>query len=120
MTAPNLLNITSVVAHTATTNVSPITSTSVSNTSGSNTVAKVEDLILVNYTGITQAANVFLNRTVQTPGIYFIAANISVPAYSTLALLGKDTTIYVEEGDSLQANSATTMNMIVGYQIIST
>jgi hypothetical protein len=121
LAAPNLLNISSIVAHTSITSLGSSVSNALTNNAGSNTVLKMEDLILTNTTNGILIANVFVARTVQSPGGTFaIASNISVPAYSVLAVLGKDTPLYLEEGDTLQGQATGTINMFVAYDIVST
>ena len=53
--------------------------------------------------------------------IYYIGGNVSIPAYSTLVVLAKDTSIYLEEGDVLQANVSanTTVNLTSSYELIA-
>jgi hypothetical protein len=125
LTAPNLLNISSIVAHTATTTLSSTAASAITNNSGSNTVSKLEDLILVNNsTTTTLTANVFIVRTIQSAGTYYLASNIGIPPNSTLSVLGKDTPIYLEEGDSLQGTgtvvSGTYVTLFAAYDIVST
>jgi uncharacterized protein (UPF0333 family) len=125
LTAPNLLNISSIVAHTATTTLSSTAASAITNNAGSNTVAKMEDVILVNNnTTTTLTANVFIVRTIQAPGTYYLATNIGIPPNSTLTVIGKDTPIYLEEGDSLQGTGTTVtgtfVTMFAAYDIVST
>jgi hypothetical protein len=125
LSAPNLLNISSIVAHTATTTLSSTAASAITNNAGSNTVAKIEDLILVNNnTSTALVANVFIVRTIQSAGTYYLASNIGIPPNSTLAVLGKDTPIYLEEGDSLQGTGSTLtgtyVTMFAAYDIVST
>jgi len=45
---------------------------------------------------------------------------MSVPANSALMVIAKDTVIYMEEGDFLQANaSASSAHLTASYEIIS-
>jgi hypothetical protein len=111
------LSISSIVAHTSTTALTTLLANAVVNNAGSNTVAKLEDLILCNTTNSVALANVIM---VRQSGTFALASNISIPAYSLLAVLGKDTPLYLEEGDYLQGQSTTSVNMFIGYDIIST
>lgn len=120
MAAPNLLNISSIVTHSYTATLTSSTTPTLQNAAGSNTVQKIENLLLINTNVFTQLANVSIVRGSTLPGTYPIASNISIPPYSTMALLGKDTSVYLEEYDTLQANCSSGITMIVAYQVIST
>jgi hypothetical protein len=119
MAAPNIVNVTTITGKTA---VAALTTGAVAsiltNSSGSSTVLKINNIILTNYSGSTVTANVAYNRS---STLYYIGGSVVIPANSTLVLLGKDTSLYLEEGDILQANvSATTsVSMLTSYELIS-
>jgi len=117
MAAPNLLTSTTVTGKTSLANLSTVTGNVITNSSGSNTVDKLNNIVISNYSNAVAYANVMINRSTSS---YYVGANIAVPAYSTLVLLGKDTNIYLEEGDVLQANVSTnnTMSLSASYEII--
>ena len=79
---------------------------------------KLNNLLLSNYSGSSIAANVFINRSGTN---FYVAGSITIPSYSTLAVLGKDTGLYLEEGDVLQVNASanSSVHMVSGYEIIS-
>jgi len=81
-------------------------------------VSKLNDIILTNYTGSNVTSNVLINRSSTT---YYIGGNISVPPYSTLVLLGKDSSLYLEEGDVIQANVSAnaSVSMAASYELMS-
>lgn len=115
MTAPNLLGSSTVTGKTALSLLT--TSTTGIITVATNTVAKLENLILTNYTGVTVSANVVVSRGGNT---YYLGGNVAVPANSVLVLLAKDTSIFLEEGDVLQANASagTSLSLSAGYELI--
>ena len=94
-----------------------VTSNVITNSAASSTVDKLNNIILSNYTSSAVTANVMINRS---STLYYLGGNISVPGNSTLVLLGKDTAIYLEEGDVLQANVSanTSISMSASYEII--
>jgi hypothetical protein len=94
-----------------------VTSNVITNSAASSTVDKLNNIILSNYTSSAVTANVMINRS---STLYYLGGNISIPANSTLVLLGKDTAIYLEEGDVLQANVSanTSISMSASYEII--
>ncbi len=117
MAAPNIIGATTITGKTALVNLSTVTSNVITNASSSGTVDKLNNIILSNYTGSPVGANVVINRSATT---YYIAGNLSIPANSTLVLLAKDSQIYLEEGDVLQANvtANTSITMTASYELI--
>jgi len=116
MAAPNIVNVTSVYGKTAVATLSTSTTNIVTNSSDSGTVLKINSLYISNYNSVAIAANVLFNRSSTT---YSLAPGASVPAFSTLTVIGKDTAIYLEEGDILQANATSTSGQVVcSYEII--
>ena len=113
-----MVNITSVTGRTAVSVLSTITSNVITNSSGSSTVDKLNNVILTNYTTSTVTANVMINRT---SVLYYLAGTVSIPSNSTLVLLGKDTSVYLEEGDVIQANASanSSVNFTASYELIS-
>lgn len=118
MAAPNLLGTTTVTGKTALATLSTVTSNVITNSSSSNTVSKLNSVILTNYTGSAVSANIMINRS---SDIYYVGGTVAIPAYSTLVLLGKDTSVYLEEGDVLQANVSanTSVSMTASYELMS-
>ena len=118
MAAPNLLASLSVTGKTAYAALTTVMSNVIVNSTSSNTAAKIENVILANYSGSSVSANVVVNRS---SVIYYLGGTVTVPANSTLVLLGKDTSIYLEEGDYLLANTSanTSITISAGYELIS-
>ena len=118
MAAPNLLSATTITGKTAVAALTTATANIITNSSGSNTVDKIENIVLSNYTASTVTANVMLNRSAT---LYYIGGNVSIPANSTLILIAKDTSIYLEEGDVIQANVSanSSISMTSSYELIA-
>lgn len=118
MSAPNLLGTTTVTGKTALAALTTVTSNVITNSSGSNTVDKLNNIVLSNYTSSAVTANVMINRSATT---YYVGGTVSIPANSTLILLGKDTSLYLEEGDVLQANVSanTSVSISASYELMS-
>jgi hypothetical protein len=118
MAAPNIVNVANITAKTAASTLSTTMANVIINLASSSTVVKINDVILTNYGSSNIAANVLINRSSTN---YWIGANIVVPGYSTLVLIGKDSFLYLEEGDLLQANTASnnSMTCLSAYEIIS-
>lgn len=118
MAAPNLISATTITGKTAVVNLTTVTSNVVTNSAGSNTVDKLNTVILSNYSGSAVGANVMVNRSSTT---YYLAGSVSIPANSTLVILAKDSQIYLEEGDVLQANVSanTAVSVTASYELIA-
>ena len=118
MAAPNLIGATTITGKTAVVNLSTVTSNVITNSSSSGTVDKLNNITLSNYTSSTVGANVVINRSAT---VYYLGGNISIPANSTLTLLAKDTAIYLEEGDVMQANvtANSSVTITASYELIS-
>ena len=116
MAAPNLLTSTTVTGKTALTALTTVTANVISVSTG--TVSKLNDIILTNYTGSNITCNVMINRSSTQ---YYVGGNVSVPLYSTLVLLGKDSSVYLEEGDVLQVNVSAnaSVSMAASYELMS-
>jgi hypothetical protein len=117
MAAPNILNVNSIYGRTNLAFVTANTVNVVTNLTNSGTVVKINSLHLSNFNVNSIAANVGVNRSANT---FLVAAGTSVPAFSTLTVIAKDTAIYLEEGDVLQANcsSNTNVQVVCSYEII--
>lgn len=118
MANPNIVNVSTIYGKTALAALTTVTANVITNSTGSGTVDKLNNIILSNYTASAVGANVVINRSATT---YYLGGNVSIPANSSLVLLGKDTAIYLEEGDVLQANvtANTAVTITASYEIIS-
>ncbi len=118
MAAPNLLGTTTVTGKTALATLTTVTSNVITNGSSSGTVDKLNSIVLSNYSGSAVTANVMINRSAT---VYYVGGVVAIPANSTLVLLGKDTSLYLEEGDVLQANVSanTSVSMSASYELMS-
>ena len=109
MSAPNL---TTVATITGNSNVMAVTTTYnsiASNPASSNKVYKIDTLICANVDGANAA--VFSAAFVRSSTPYRIAYNVVIPAQATLMVVGKDSPIYLQEGDSLQLVSASNLTV---------
>ena len=118
MAAPNMINVAVITGKTALVSLTTVTANIITNSGASGTVAKLNDVILSNYTASVVTANVMINRSAT---VFYLAGTMSIPANSTLVLLGKDTPIYLEEGDVVQANVSanSAVQITSSYEIIS-
>ena len=118
MAAPNIVNVSSIFGKTVGANLTTSSASIVTCTT--NKVLKINSIIVSNVDG-NNAVDVtvfFFDISNQTQSTYALASTISVPADSTLVVLSKDTSIYLEEGDSIQAFASATNDaqIIISYE----
>ena len=116
MAAPNILSATSIYGKTVGRALDTTLTTGVL-TCAANKVLKINSIIVSNIDG-SAAADLtasFYDSSASTS--YQIASTVSVPADSTLIVLGKDSPIYLEESDEIRAGASANgdLVMIVSY-----
>ena len=116
MANPNIVNVTSIYGKTV--GATLTTSTADILTCPAEKLLKLNSIIVSNIDG-TNAADVsavWYNADNTTQ--YHLAKTVSVPADSTLILLGKDAPIYLEEGDKIQAlaSTASDLDIVISYE----
>lgn len=114
MTAPNIVNVTSITGRTKTQEVT--TSVATLLTCATNHAYKIGSIIVANKLGSNQTCSLIYNDGTAR----YIAFDNVVPSGGSLIIIGKDYGVYLEEGDSLQvsgsANSA--LDVTVSYEDI--
>jgi hypothetical protein len=120
MAAPNIVSVSTITGKTVGQAVGTSATAIVTNASGSGKVFKINSLTISNIVGTSAAsitADVYKNQTTS----YRLAFAVSVPGYATLVLLSKDTSIYLEENDSIRlfASATTSLEAICSYEEIS-
>jgi hypothetical protein len=119
MSAPNIVNVTSIIAKTAVLAVTTVATDIIVNATGSNTVLKVNVLQAANINGSTATT---VNASVYRSGVeYKLAHLIPVPAAASLSVIDKSTAIYLEEGDSLRLTAAANsfLHAVCSYEILA-
>jgi hypothetical protein len=117
MSAPNIVNVSSIYGKTAVQAVGTSATAILTNSSGSNKVFKVESLYVSNVTNSTNASvTVDLYRSSTA---YRVVSQLTVPFYGSLNVFDK--TIYLEEGDSIRltANAGSSIEAVCSYEEIS-
>tara|TARA_B100000035_G_scaffold314021_1_gene329159 strand:- start:905 stop:1273 length:369 start_codon:yes stop_codon:yes gene_type:complete len=117
MAAPNIVNVTSIYGKT----MGAILSTTVTSdilTCPSDKVLKINSIIVSNIDGSSPADCTVYFFDSSDSNRYSLATTVSVPADSTLVLLGKDAPIYLEEGDQLEggASAASDLAIVISYE----
>ena len=117
MAAPNVVNVTSILGKT----IGAALGTSVTTdilTCASDKLLKINSIIVANVDG-TNSADVtvsFYDATDTTR--YRLASTVAVPADSTLVVLGKDSPVYLEEGDRISggASASSDLEIVISYE----
>ena len=112
MAAPNLVNVTSIYGKTMGAALTTSDTTTIL-TCGSDKVLKINSIIVSNVDGTNSAdATVqFFDNSASTR--YPIASTVAVPADSTLIVIGKDSPIYLEESDEIEAGASATSDLVI-------
>lgn len=118
MANPNIVNVTQIYGKTVVANVTTVASNVVTNAINSNNVFKVNNLFISNIT-TSNIANVSVS-VFRSSIEYKFVEGISVPPSSTIMVVTKDTSIYLEEGDSIRLNGSanSTLQAILSYEQI--
>jgi len=123
MSAPNIVNVTTITANVAF--LAPATTSAtvlVSNAASSNSVTKINSLTCTNVTGTSANVTVSVNSAAAGGGTaYRLAYQISVPINSSLQLVDKGNFVYLTENTSLVVTSsfASAIEYITSYETIS-
>jgi hypothetical protein len=118
MAAPNIVNVTTITGKTTVQAATTVWTSYISNSAASGQLYKVNFISFANNTSGSVNGSVDVYRSSTS---YPIAANITVPANSTMVMSGKDTAIYLEEGDTIRLYSSANSSIYVSssYEIIS-
>ena len=117
MAEPNIVNVSSIYGRTV---AAQLTTSSVTHlTCPSNKVVKVNTILITNYhtADVTIDARFYNASTFTTRSF---AADVNVPVNSTLVLISKYTSIYLEEGDGIRCEASVTAvsNILISYEEI--
>lgn len=106
MSNPNIIGVSSIIGNTSSFLVSstanPFATAMVNNAAGSNKIYKINSIVVANVS--SSACNVTINLYPQDDlagTATAIASTISVPAYASLIVLDRTTTMYLLEDKSL-------------------
>mgnify|MGYP003676638600 FL=1 len=124
MTAPNIVDVTTITGKSATISLSTTNATTlVSNAASSGKVFKINMIQVANVDG-TNACDVTVDLHSAASGggtAFSLVSTVSVPADSSLVALDKGTSVYLEEDRSITAtaSAANDLEVIVSYEEIS-
>jgi len=123
MAAPNIVGVTTIVGFTTAINLDTAAPTVlVSNAAGSGAVLKINNLTLSNITNSTVGyATVRTHTAAAGLGVSFsLSSNIGIATGTSLVLMDKASSIYVEEGRSItvQVNPINTIHATCSFERI--
>ena len=121
MAAPNIVNVSSIIARTsATSSLQSGSLTAIlTNAASSNHVYKINSVTVANK---SLTLNVPIDLTMQSASVdYYIGKSIVVPASSSVILVGRENAIYLEEGVSVRGLAYTTgsLDVMIGFEDLS-
>ena len=120
MTAPNIVSATSVIALTKLLSLTTVNETVLFNSSGSNKLYKVSSLLVANKSQAPAAVTVTMT-VVEDGDMNFlaeIAHEIVVPVNATLAVINRNTPIYIQEDAALLASASvdSALDLVCAYE----
>jgi len=119
MANPNIVNVTSVYGKLSTMDVD--TSLTSMITASTNQVLKINTLMVANRDSEDRPGSItaYINKGTGTD--VYLAQGLVVPDASSLVLISKDNSIYLEENDALQLQSSVNgfIHAVCSYEIIS-
>jgi len=124
MSAPNIVNVSTITGKTSKVALTSTSQTTlVSNAASSNKVFKINMIQIANVDG-SNACDVTVDVHSAASGggtAYSLASTISVPADASLVVLDKNTALYLEENTSITATAGTAsdLEVLVSYEEIS-
>jgi len=112
MAAPNIVAVTSIYGKTMGASLGTTVTTDIL-TCPSNKVLKVNTIIVANVDG-TNAADAtvyFFDNSAGTR--YPLASTIGVPADTSIVVIDKNSSIYLEESDQIEAGASATGDLVI-------
>ena len=122
MAAPNIVNVTSILGKTVfDADVATSAAITLTNSVGSDKVLKINTIIAANIDGSNDAdITVYVSNNSNTTALFHLAKTITVPADSTLVIISKDTSFYLEENRRIiaSASAAGDISLMISYEEI--
>ena len=119
MANPNLVNVTTITGESVQAALDTTLTTEIL-AAAADTLVKINSIIIANIDGSSAVdVSVFITKSGGSP--IAIASTVSVPADATLVVVDKNTALYLEEGDNLEAGASTNSDAVitVNYEILN-
>ena len=117
MAAPNIVNVTSIYGRTRGQDLTTTTTAGIL-TCASDKVLKVNSIIVSNIDGSNSADVTISFSDNSQSSAKALASTVTVPAKSTLVVLGKDSPIYLEESDEIRGGASANgdLEVVISYE----
>lgn len=119
MAAPNIVNVATITGKSTGAALGTTTTTALlTNSASSNKVYKVNCIIISNISGTDTTTTVsYYDGSTD----WNLASTINVPGNTTLVVSDKNSSIYLEEGDSIRggASTASRLESVISYEELS-
>jgi len=117
MAAPNIVNVTSIYGRTQGAALGT-TLTDEILACPSNKLLKINSIIISNVDGSNSADVTVYFYDGSASSRLAIASAVAVPAKTTLVVIGKDSPVYLEESDAIEAgaSAASDLQIIISYE----
>jgi len=121
MAAPNIVSVSTI---TATTNAAALTTSTanvVVNAAASGKVYKINTILVTNIDGSSPANCTIGYYNSTAAAVFKLAHLISVPAQTSLTLIDKSSSIYLQEGEYINgsASANSDLEIIISYEQLS-
>ena len=122
MAEPNLVNVTSIVGRSF---LELLKDDAIDNANASmlqcaaDKLIKINSVIVANIDGSSSVdIDVAINH--HDHGRHYLAKTVALPADSTLVVIGKDSPVYLEEGDELEARASADndADICISYELL--
>lgn len=119
MAAPNIINATSIFGKSNGVQLDTTTTTDII-TCASDKLVKVNSIIVANIDGSNSADVTVYFYDNSASHRTALADAVTVPAKSTLVVLGKDSPVFLEESDQIEAGASANgdLHLTISYEIL--
>lgn len=119
MANPNIVNVTSIYGKTTGGSMG-VNAASV-DLVATGEIVKLNSLRIVNFGASAADGSVYITDTANGFATYSLAQTISIPPNSTMIIVDKNSSVYLEEAHNLtfQASDNTSLRYTISYEVIS-
>jgi len=112
MAAPNIVAVTSIYGKTLGANLGTTTTTDIL-TCASNKVLKINSIIVANVDGSSSADATVYFYDSSAATRYALASTVAVPADASIVVIDKNSAIYLEESDQIEAGASASGDLVI-------
>lgn len=112
MAAPNIVAVTSIYGKTKGDNLSTTLTTDIL-TCPSDKVLKINTIIVANIDGSNSADATVYFYDSSAAARYALASTIAVPADASIIVIDKNSAIYLEESDQIEAGASSASDLVI-------